>query len=269
MQESSVFLKRGLSSGATHVPERKIRCELITSDAEFVVRDGAGKECVLRVPNALKLDGPDGLVMDAVDGCALNIPPMQGFWKAFSESFNPAENPELDFCLRLFSKSSPVVNLDNPGHVLLAIRGLMGDDICKAHTAYIKALALCTCHPDMRGNPETLMDPKRLLWFHAGICKMLGSCFHAAPLPPGTFPTADYMTIFYELLKKAAYPVIKDGAISDVERREIMHALRSWHCPKYVRNIFPTEAKLWSFDKPRERAASIVQALKKTTTQKA
>lgn len=266
--DDSVFLKRRSFSSTCSTqqpPEKRIVRELIINDSALTFKDGRGKECVLRVPNAIKLDEPNGLVLSAVDGCAMNVPPIPNFWKTFCESFDPAKNPDLEFCLRLFSRSSPVVNLDNPGHVLLAIRGLVGDDICKAHTAYIKALAICTCPPEMREKQEVLMEPSRLLWFHAGICKMLGACYYAAPLPPKAYPTTDHMTIFMDILKKAIEPTLNgQSPITDKEKVIIMHGLRSWHCPKYVRMVCPEEAKRWSFDRARERAEAIVLSLKTT-----
>ena len=247
----------------------KLSRTLVARDSEFVVKTMDFGECVLRVPNAEKLNGPGGFTVNAVDGCAMNIPPMRDFWRVFSENYSESSRSSsstedsIVFGANLVMRSSPAANLDNPGHALLAMRVLSGDDICRAHSAYILALAKCTLPP---GAPQkSLMDPNRLLWFHAGICKTLGSSYCAAPVPrKGTArTTANHIVILEDILERAAITVLRGRPFTDAERKDIQRELTKWHCPRYVREECPIEAEKWSFDRPAERAEAFSISLRK------
>ena len=206
------------------------------------------------------------MIVNAVDACVKYVPALVGFSQEFSKHCKASG---LDYSMKLLDRSAPIgyVNFDNPGHVLLAMRGLTGVDICRAHTAYILALALATCPPE---HPEALKDPKRLVWIHASICKVLGSSYCALPVSPLTrMNTEDHISILMDLVVAACPEIFKTSTVLDEEKVEMATTLRLWHCPKYIRDMMTKstikpvrqEGRRWSFDRPRERAHAFDTAL--------
>lgn len=223
---------------------------IATSDGEFAVSDVHGRKVVLRVPNDPVLDEPRGMMVNAADSCFKYLPPMPGLTEEFFKHYQMT--PEMNFAMSMVARSCPVANFDNPGHLLLAMRGLTGVEICKSHAAYIRALSAV-----LPGQA----DIKRLVWVHAGICKVLGSAYCATPLPAKTYPTTNHILILYELISAAVPEILKSGSgPTQEEKTEMMNALKLWHCPKYIRKV-SNESKRWSFDRPRERAEAFNAAL--------
>jgi hypothetical protein len=208
--------------------------------------------------------------VDAVDACNAFIPPMEGFWVAFRENFfnNPGTCKTFDFNM---CEMGPRVNVNNVGHIVLAMRNLTGDDVCRAHSAYLKALGKCTVRPSSGTDDDVVMDPKRLLWYHASVCRILGSCHYAPPtsvsmrtttLPqlPTTTPEAA-IVILFEILERAApeFLLSSKANLPADDRKEMFRVMSSWHCPKYVRDVDPAEARYWNLDRPRERTAAFMK----------
>jgi len=265
MESPNVFNKRrttdsvgGRFIDTPMIKKRRLQHIIIATDIEFTIVNAQGRKVTLRVPNDTSLNEPRGMMVNATDACSKYIPPMPGFFQEFSKHYKMT--PEMEFNLGLVGGATPIINFDNPGHTLMAMRGLCGVEICKAHTAYILALAFASCPPQHRETPEILKDPKRLVWIHAGICKVLGASYCATPIPVKAYPTTDHILILLELISAACPEMLKTRSISIEERTEMMAVLKLWHCPKYIRDI-SNESKRWSFDRPRERAEAINAAL--------
>lgn len=254
MDAERVFRQRGAHRlPVTHHPVVE-QCEFIAGDAEFVVRDRHGHSAAFRVPNAISLNSPEGMFLDAVEACARSLPPITGFWRAFQCHFGPDQSSDFAFNLRVLARSGSAFNTDNPGHVLLAMRGLTrGDDPGRSCAAFINALGMATNSPGGL-NP---IDPQRIIWYQAGICKLLGACYSAPPVPRPNF-TVDHISILTDAVEAALPPWCPRN---QGFRDRITTALREWHCPKFVRREAPFEAKRWSFERSRERAVSFATAL--------
>lgn len=180
--------------------------------------------------------------------------PIPGLVDEFFKNF--PRTAEMEGNMRLLTHSAPadvIVNFDNPGLLILAMRGIIrGDDICKAHTAYILALAITSCRPELRNNVDSVKDPKRLVWIHGAVCKVLGSAYCALPVPEGRGFTTDHIIILMDIIVRAANLSISSKS---EDWGEMLMTLRYWHCPKYIKQVASeAECKKWSFERPSERA---------------
>lgn len=227
--------------------KRKLSRRLEDGGHYLMIRDSRGHGTTLEVMRDLALDEPRGMCVNAHESCSKYLPDLKGFKDAFygflrdDESLRGKVRAREAFFKRCCGASA---SMDNPGHLLLAMRGLAGEDISEVTSAYIKTLQ------KFFGS-----DPRRVLTMHSGICKILGSAYCATPMPAGAPPTVCHITIMHELLIASCPNLFYGSPCTEEERAEMIRVLRAWHCPAYLRNISETESRLWSFDRPRERAA--------------
>lgn len=240
---------------------KRIRLErkLETTDNSFIVIDEIGKQqCIFKIPSDTKLDTPEGVIYEAVDACHKYLPPIKGLFDTFMSFCQFSDTVcklKIAMKLRTFFASTSVFNQDNPGHLLLMLRGttVFTEDVSAIHTAYIKALLKCACNGG---------DIQRLLWIHAGVCKVLGSAYgHSVHIPYSelTKRVVDPISILCDILV-ASCPLVFGGniarMITEDERKGMMKQLRYWHAPKFCRD-YNGEGYRWSFDRPAYRAEAI------------
>jgi len=223
-------------------------------DGEIVVTASTGARHSLRVPVDRTLDDPQGLVLDAADACRKHIAPIPGFAEEFSKHFvaSPRGDCEDPFSrnLKLYSRTT-TLDLDNPGHMLLALRGVTGSDVALAHTAYLRAM-----------RSKRADSPDGLVFEHAKVCKAIGSAYFATPIPRAACPTVDPILILLDAVLAACPEIMTYPPMSFTDERPgFLRALRAWSCPAYVRSRFPVESEKWGFDRPRERAEAITVSL--------
>ena len=238
---------------------KRIRLErkLETTDDTFIIIDQVGKKHYsFKVPSDKRLDTPGGVIHEAIDACHKYLPPIKGLYDVFVASCRYVDTTiKLKIELKLqMLKVSDIFNTDNPGHLLLLLRGttVIPEDVSIIHAAYISALMTCVCKGDIQ----------RLLWIHAGICKVLGSAYGhsiSTPITELTKRTVDPISILCDIVVAACPTVFGKTAnriITEEERNGIMKQLRYWHAPKFARD-YNSEGYKWSFDRPAHRAEAI------------
>jgi hypothetical protein len=195
------------------------------------------------------------MVPNALDACLKHIPSFPRYTDIFNENLIDLPKDLADqiaFNTSLYHRD-PSFSPDNPGHVLLLMRGISGRGVVYLYRAYIYALATVLG----MGTDPSKIDRTKLIFVHAGICKALGSAYYAPPIPYATKSECfDYLSILLELILSESKDVIGLADISDDERRDHIEKLKDWHSPKYIRG-YKNESTKWSFDRPRERASAI------------
>lgn len=227
------------------------------TESTITISNTNGNSKTFKVPYMELLDSPNGMIPDAFDACTKHIPVFDGFSDLLTTKLQDAPSSILDqihFITNIYSRH-PSYNPDNPGHILLVIRGVCGNDVSYLYTAYIYALAKSICM-------ETPFDIEKLIFIHAGICKAIGSAYYAIPIKKPNAPYYDHISILAELIFTASIDVMGPGVMSLEERLLHLQTLRRWHAPKYARD-FKNEGLLWSLSRPCERAAAINNGLGK------
>lgn len=240
-------------------PIPKYHRKIIVSDSQIIICNTRGISRTFRVPNNETLDQPRGMMFTAIESCDRYLPAFDGFGNLFMQ--NLAGMPEdalvvLKTSIQLYERSR-MFNVNNPGHILLAIRPISGAGVCYVTTAYIRTLA----EKLGMGNDANSYNMEKLVFVHAGICKILGSAYCAPIITMAKNQTGvDALDILFELLIHASKDVIGSVAIKLDERKAHIKQLRWWHAPKYARE-WNEEGKRWSFDRPLERAEAINNCL--------
>lgn len=205
---------------------------------------------------------PDGqfqkVYLNAADACDAYLPVVPGLGRACRAALK--ELDKTGEALRQFGffVDNGYTNIveDNPGHLYLALRELTGANVNRAQTAYITSLFLA-----QGMSPDNAEHRAAAACVHARVCKALGMCFSAPPIPlqeegnRGMDPVATLCDMLFAINPAATG---NPHRLLPSDKASVMAAVRAWTAPLIVRLKEPYAASRWSLSLPGERIHTLM-----------
>jgi hypothetical protein len=196
--------------------------------------------------------------LNAADACTAYLEPIPGLMNCFRSYLADSSTATgvVDFYAAAMGGASHGFDGDNPGHLFLAMRGLVGVDMNRGSTAYVKAIAAA-----LSARLDVQMDRERVFAVHAHVCRALGACLCAPPRPGTPILTTgiDPVACLCEMAFSIAPSVTGSSRDMTPENKaQVVAEFRAWTAPEEISDRLPKAASRWSLERADERVVAMM-----------
>ena len=235
------------------------------SDGFLRLRTNAGVNLPFYVPvvkNA-SLDHPAGIQIDALTTCRDNVPAIEGIAEAFRAELRAFAPTGLEMLEYFDFTAAHLMNgcfdPNNPGHVFVAMQCFGGWWAGIATQSFSSAMLKLYSREIERiaGRPVPGKELDMFVSVVGCICKAMG-CSARCPLTP-RWPTGGSPPDPVYLLADSIMARHPGAIAGDLERLQLVSALRSWHVPRCVRDCVKDYSRIWLPQSQVDRTKTIVE----------